>query len=770
MNSGKEKREPTDAQSSESTPVFNFCSICGTTLLSDDTTGLCPVCLIRNAIDQGGMGDNLVTEGILGESVPETADVAARRFGHYEILARPDSTLEELGHGAMGITFKAVDINLRVPVALKVLNLRFFQEETARRRFLREARAAASVRHPNVASVYHLGARGREIFYAMEFVDGETLEVLVNRFGRLKVSVALEIVAQVAAGLSAVHKQNLVHRDIKPTNIMVRLEEGSSGIVKIIDLGLAKLVDEPHSFSAISIPGSFAGTPTFASPEQFAGIPVDIRSDLYSLGVTLWDTLTGKPPFSGTPAKVMHEHLHAPLPLKELKGVPQPVVVLLQALLEKDPARRFQNPAELLKVMPIVTGAVEAGRTIDRRSLQQIPNERVRLHQKATENLSAYDLYLRGMALVDLVDREANQKAIEFFKKAIKQDRNFALGYVGLARAYVEEEGFGGEKSLLDSAVKFCRLAIALDPREVRGYDQLARAYNSKGWYPQCDEALQKALELEPDDGRSNALAARRALAKQQFGESYKYFRKAHLLSPKESRWVYVAVEIIFRMDLDDVAEKWMQEALEKEANPQRHQMMECYRMLWRRKFTAARAGFARLPLELKDYNYSVSDGLFFCAIGAGDWTTVIQYCDAHILKEPDQIWARTYLGIALQMSGRDTEAREAAVQVLGCGLERLERPAQSDAPWDVPLYVAWACRLLDDKSAAYRHLESYLAHRTLLEIPFGLRNPLLDVFKSDPEFNAILADIYQKFEVARRSIRQHDADSARRSKSTRAS
>jgi tetratricopeptide (TPR) repeat protein len=597
----------------------------------------------------------------------------------------------------------------------------------------------------------------------MEFVEGETLEGLIQRSGQLKVKVALEIAAQVAAGLGAVHKQGLVHRDLKPTNIMVRLEEGSVGIAKIIDLGLAKVVDKRHSEDSISTTGAFAGTPEFASPEQFAGISVDIRSDLYSLGVTLWTALTGNPPFRGTFGEIMHQHLFASLPLEELKGVPQPVFVLIEALLDKDPARRFQSPAEFLKVMPIITGAIDSGGTLDRQDFQELPGGRVNFQQKTTQSLSARDLYLRGMALVELLDREANRKAIEFFKKATKQDPNFAPAYVGLARAYVEEEGFGGKKSLLDSAVKLCRLAIALDPREVRGYDQLARAYYSKGWYPQCDEALQKALELGPNDGRSNALAARRALAKQEFGESYKFFRKAHSLAPSESRWVYVAAEIIFRMDLDDVAEKWMRAALEREANPQRHQMMECYRMMWRRKYAAARAGFAQLPLELRDYNYSVCDGLFFCAIGAGDWTTAIQYCNAQIEKEPEKISARTYLGIALQMSGRRTEARAVAEQVLDRGLERLERPAQPDAPWDVPLYMAWAYRILDDQAKALIHLEKYLAHRTLLEIPLGLSNPILDVFKNDPEFHTILADIKEKFEVARISIRAHDATSDKR-------
>ena len=193
----------------------------------------------------------------------------------------------------------------------------------------------------------------------MEFVEGETLEKLIKRSGRLEVKLALEIATQVAAGLAAVHEQNLVHRDIKPTNIMVRLKEEGGVTAKIIDLGLAKTVDESASEAGISSPGAFAGTPEFASPEQFAGVGVDIRSDLYSLGVTLWVMVTGQTPFRGTSAEVMYQHQHAPLPLERLKDVPQPVVVLLEKLLEKDPAQRFQTPDELLKAMPTITGAID---------------------------------------------------------------------------------------------------------------------------------------------------------------------------------------------------------------------------------------------------------------------------------------------------------------------------------------------------------------------------------------------------------------------------
>jgi len=280
----------------------------------------------------------------------------------------------ELGRGAMGVTYKAFDVDLHCPVTLKVISERYLGDESARLRFLREARAAARLRHSNVASVLHLGRTGSSYFYAMEFVEGETLQNLIKRSGRLEVKLALEIATQVAAGLAAVHKQKLVHRDIKPSNIIVSL--GGSGAVtaKVIDLGLAKSLDEPGAQTTISTPGAFVGTPEFASPEQFAGLPVDIRSDLYSLGVTLWEIVTGKAPFRGTAGEVMSQHQRAPLPLEQLEAVPQPVVVLLEVLLEKDPKHRFQNPAELLKAIPTITGAINAQRRITRQSLQKRPS------------------------------------------------------------------------------------------------------------------------------------------------------------------------------------------------------------------------------------------------------------------------------------------------------------------------------------------------------------------------------------------------------------
>jgi Protein kinase domain len=329
----------------------------------------CPVCMLRWAIP--GVAESGASS--FEEAVKPTSEKSVQRFDHYELMTGEDGKPVELGRGAMGVTYKALDVNLRCPVTLKVISERYLGDESARLRFVREARAAASIRHPNVASVFHLGRTGSGYFYAMESVEGETLQNLIKRTGILEVKLALEITTQVAAGLAAIHKRDLVHRDIKPTNIMVRLQKGGTVTTKIIDLGLAKTVDESASEARISSPGAFAGTPEFASPERCAGVGVDIRSDLYSLGVTLWEMLTGRTPFRGPPAEVMYQQQHSPLPLEELEGFPQPLVVLLGALLEKDPRRRFQNPGDLLKAIPTITERIEAGRRITRQSLQKTP-------------------------------------------------------------------------------------------------------------------------------------------------------------------------------------------------------------------------------------------------------------------------------------------------------------------------------------------------------------------------------------------------------------
>ncbi|MEO7165493.1 MAG: serine/threonine-protein kinase [Chthoniobacterales bacterium] len=268
-------------------------------------------------------------------------------FDHYEVLTREDGAPLELGRGAMGITYKAFDTNLRVNVALKVINAKFLESEIAQQRFLREARAAAQLRHPNVASVYHLGTSADAFFYAMEFVDGETVESFIKRQGPIDPMIALRITLQVARALAAAEKVHLVHRDIKPANLML-VREDDDFLVKVIDFGLAKSIkhEGDDDLATLSM-GGFVGTAHFASPEQLEEKEIDIRSDIYSLGVTLWYMLAGQAPFGGSLAQVMSQHLHKPPPLEKLQNLPECVRGAVGHMIEKDPAQRPQTPAAL---------------------------------------------------------------------------------------------------------------------------------------------------------------------------------------------------------------------------------------------------------------------------------------------------------------------------------------------------------------------------------------------------------------------------------------
>ena len=270
-------------------------------------------------------------------------------FDHYEVLTRDDGSLFELGRGAMGITYKAFDTSLQIPVALKVINATYLNSEVARQRFVREARSAAQLRHRHVASVFHLGMEADTWFYAMEFIDGETLGALVKRQGPLSPVLALTITGQVARALNAASQHGLVHRDIKPANLML-VKEDDELVAKVIDFGLAKAAIPGEGEDAVTLSrGGFVGTPNLACPEQLEEKEIDGRSDIYSLGVTLWYMLAGQAPFAGSMAQVMSQHLTKPPPFEKLENLPPAVSDVLRKMLAKDPKDRYQTAAELRK-------------------------------------------------------------------------------------------------------------------------------------------------------------------------------------------------------------------------------------------------------------------------------------------------------------------------------------------------------------------------------------------------------------------------------------
>jgi len=293
-------------------------------------------------------------------------------FDHYEVLTRDDGSPWELGRGAMGITYKAFDTNLRVNVALKVINAKYLESEVAQQRFMREARSAAQLRHPNVASVFHLGTNREAFFYAMEFVDGETVESFIQRQGPIDPVVALRITLQVTRALAAAEKHHLVHRDIKPANLML-VREDDDFLVKVIDFGLAKSIkhEESDDLATVSM-GGFVGTAHFASPEQLEEKEIDVRSDIYSLGVTLWYMLVGQAPFGGSLAQVMSQHLHKPPPLEKLQDLPVAIRTVVGHMIEKDPAKRPQTPAALRAEMEKCLAEIQAGSPTDEQNFPTV--------------------------------------------------------------------------------------------------------------------------------------------------------------------------------------------------------------------------------------------------------------------------------------------------------------------------------------------------------------------------------------------------------------
>ena len=321
------------------------CSKCGKSITHPGPDGECVRCLVS-------FGFLAADEEVERGSEVNQIRLGPLRYAHFEVEVNSDGFPVILGSGAMAVTYRARDTVLNSTVALKVISRKLAEDPVARARFLREARAAAQIHHPNVARVTHYGEQDGECFYAMELVHGETLEERVQREGRLSLNIALEVVEQIARGLAAGEECGVVHRDLKPSNVMIESHPGDQLLVKIIDYGVAKVL-AAHADATHQTHAGFIGTPAFASPEQFDELgrqQTDTRSDIYSLGVTLWYLLTGQIPFSGRSIEEVRAKQEEQLPLKPLKTahVPHECAALLESMLALDPAKRPQTAHELL--------------------------------------------------------------------------------------------------------------------------------------------------------------------------------------------------------------------------------------------------------------------------------------------------------------------------------------------------------------------------------------------------------------------------------------
>lgn len=340
----------------ENLPTASVCVKCGAELPVRDFSDASLGTIYEVSAGTGGepTGLSSAEEGPTAQvGVPLAAVVQGaipERFENYQLLRKPDGTIWELGRGAMGITYKAFDTDLHVEVVLKVINPAALANADSRERFSREARAAARLRHANIATVFRLGQANGVQFYAMEYCDGETVHQLVERQGPLELKLALEIALQVTNALVVAQEHGVVHRDIKPSNLMITGRLPEEFTIKVIDFGLAKLGAPGTTASDVTVGSDrtgFVGTAHFASPEQLEDRPVDFRSDIYSLGVTLYFMLSGRPLFSGSMARVVMQHLMQKPPLEKISGLPKCLGLLLEQMLAKDAESRPASTREL---------------------------------------------------------------------------------------------------------------------------------------------------------------------------------------------------------------------------------------------------------------------------------------------------------------------------------------------------------------------------------------------------------------------------------------
>ncbi|TWU24147.1 Serine/threonine-protein kinase PknB [Novipirellula galeiformis] len=266
------------------------------------------------------------------------------RLGEYQILRK-------LGRGGMADVYAARHLTLGRDVAIKVLRSDYARDQDYITRFRREAKAAAKLNHPNIVQVYDVGSVDSFHFMAQELVHGENLRHVLSKRGSLSVDEAVEVIVGVASALESASNASITHRDIKPENIM----RSENGIIKVADFGLARLgLDVDATRGDLTQAGLTLGTPRYMSPEQVQGHTVDVRSDLYSLGVTMYHLLAGRPPFEADdPLALAVMHLHeTPQPLDRARGsrdVPEWLIAIIMKLLRKRPQDRFQSPSELLQ-------------------------------------------------------------------------------------------------------------------------------------------------------------------------------------------------------------------------------------------------------------------------------------------------------------------------------------------------------------------------------------------------------------------------------------
>ena len=444
------------------------------------------------------------------------------RIHQYEILSL-------IGEGGMGQVYLAVDHKLGRRVAMKFLPPQLTADERAGRRLLQEARAAARLDHPNICAIHEIGEDGGRSFLVMPFIEGETLASRLQR-GVLDKNDAIGIAVQVASALAEAHARGIVHRDIKPQNIML----AARGQVKVLDFGIAADQSGPRgaddaTATQLTTPGTVLGTWPYMSPEQVRSEPLDGRSDLFSLGVVLFEMVWGAHPFKAASAAEVVSNIltRDPLPLDGSDAARSPALApVVRRSLDKDRARRYPTAADLIVALegarsgPVIAAvprprrrglavavvlvllATAAGAAIAVRWKGR-PSDAAKPPAQAKS--AAYDEYVRGKVRMRVLNREGLDGAIQLLQSAVAADATFAPAQAELARAYLFKAfqfSTGDEQAkLVEDADVAIQEALALNPNLAEAH--LARGLlvwtHGRGFpHEMAIRAFRRAIELDP--------------------------------------------------------------------------------------------------------------------------------------------------------------------------------------------------------------------------------------------------------------------------------